>query len=40
MEPSQEGLLELAGCGGGSEEVRVGGRRNEQNVGISLAQTP
>lgn len=40
MEPSQEGLLELAGCEGGSEEVRVGGRRNEQNGGVSLAQTP
>lgn len=40
LEPSPEGLLELAGCAGGSEEVRAGGRKSEQNGGVSLAQTP
>lgn len=40
MEPFLEGILELAGCEGGSKEVSVGRWRNEQNGGVSLAQTP
>lgn len=40
MEPSLEGLLESAGCEGGSKEVVAGGWRNEQNGDVSLAQTP
>lgn len=40
MEPSLQEILELAGDASGSKEVSVGGWRDEQNGGVSLAQTP
>lgn len=39
-EPSPEAVLELAGYEGGSKEVSAGRCRNEQDDGVSLAQTP